>query len=108
MRERSDLQGIDCDSGIPTHRAVRGARYEGRGVRGLGRRKPAGSGMMRPGKLDGRQIGWPAIGMDRMDGDRLTVNGIELETVRRGAGRPVLLLHGMDTIRPNSRFLDLL
>src|SRR3954447_16803959 len=43
-----------------------------------------------------------------MDGDRLTVNGIELEILRRGAGRPVLLLHGMDTVHPNARFLDLL
>src|SRR3954468_12507172 len=43
-----------------------------------------------------------------MDGDRLTVNGIELEILRRGQGRPVLLLHGMDTVHPNARFLDLI
>ena len=43
-----------------------------------------------------------------MDGDRLTVNGIELEVLRRGRGRPVLLLHGMDTVSPIARFLDLL
>jgi pimeloyl-ACP methyl ester carboxylesterase len=47
-----------------------------------------------------------------MDGDRLTVSGIELEVLRRGpgrsAGRPVLLLHGMDTVHPGARFLDLL
>jgi pimeloyl-ACP methyl ester carboxylesterase len=41
-----------------------------------------------------------------MDGDRLTVNGIELEVLRRGAGHPVLLLHGMDTVHPNARVLD--
>ena len=43
-----------------------------------------------------------------MDGERLTVNGIELEVLRRGHGRPVLLLHGMDTVHPNARFLDLI
>ena len=45
-----------------------------------------------------------------MPSDRMTVNGIELEVLRRGASasRPVLLLHGMDTVPPNARFLDLL
>src|SRR3954449_6355712 len=46
--------------------------------------------------------------MGGMDGDRLTVNGIELEVLRHGAGRPVLLLHGMDTVHPKARVLDLL
>jgi len=41
-------------------------------------------------------------------GERMTVNGIELEVLRRGSGRPVLLLHGMDTVSPKARFLDLL
>src|SRR5216684_1766113 len=40
--------------------------------------------------------------------DRMTANGIELEVLRRGAGGPVLLLHGMDTVSPQARFLDLL
>src|SRR5499427_1343577 len=40
--------------------------------------------------------------------DRLTVHGIELETVRRGGGRPILLLHGFQTIDPDARFLELL
>src|SRR4051794_13510015 len=61
--------------------------------------------------LDGRRSVWMGW-MDGMDGDRLRVNGIELEVLRRGADRsmgcPVLLLHGMDTVRPNARFLDLL
>lgn len=39
---------------------------------------------------------------------RLQVHGIELETVRRGAGRPILLLHGFQTIDPAARFVDLL
>jgi pimeloyl-ACP methyl ester carboxylesterase len=47
-----------------------------------------------------------------MDGDRLTVSGIELEVLRRGPGRsthrPVLLLHGLDTVHSSARFLDLL
>jgi pimeloyl-ACP methyl ester carboxylesterase len=38
----------------------------------------------------------------------MTVNGIELEVLRRGAGTPVLLLHGMDTVPPRAPFLDLL
>jgi len=42
------------------------------------------------------------------ESDRLTVHGIELETVRRGAGRPILLLHGFQTIDPAARFLELL
>jgi pimeloyl-ACP methyl ester carboxylesterase len=40
--------------------------------------------------------------------ERLSVRGMELEVVRRGAGRPVLLLHGMQSIDPKARFLDLL
>jgi pimeloyl-ACP methyl ester carboxylesterase len=43
-----------------------------------------------------------------MSSDRITVNGIELEVLRRGAGTPVLLLHGIDTVHPQARFLDLL
>ncbi len=38
--------------------------------------------------------------------DRLTVQGIELEVLRRGAGRTILLLHGFDTIDPEAPFLD--
>jgi len=40
--------------------------------------------------------------------ERLSAGGIELELVRRGAGRPVLLLHGPQTVDPRARFLDLL
>lgn len=40
--------------------------------------------------------------------ETLTVHGIELEVVRRGAGRPVLLLHGFQPVDPGARFLDLL
>jgi pimeloyl-ACP methyl ester carboxylesterase len=40
--------------------------------------------------------------------NRLIVRGIELETVRRGAGRPILLLHGFQTIDPEARFVGLL
>jgi len=38
--------------------------------------------------------------------DRLTVQGIELEVLRRGAGRPILLLHGFDTIDPEALFVE--
>ena len=38
----------------------------------------------------------------------LRVQGIELEVLRRGTGRPILALHGFDTIDPAAPFLDLL
>src|SRR6266498_2395426 len=57
-------------------------------------------------------------GVDRREGamsatapvvaERLSAGGIELELVRRGAGRPVLLLHGPQNVDPRARFLDLL
>src|SRR5579872_6156889 len=40
--------------------------------------------------------------------ERMNVNGIDLEVLRRGQGAPVVLLHGMDTISPKAPFLDLL
>jgi pimeloyl-ACP methyl ester carboxylesterase len=40
------------------------------------------------------------------DAGRMTVNGIELEVMRRGSGRPLVLLHGMDTVGPRAPFLD--
>jgi pimeloyl-ACP methyl ester carboxylesterase len=47
-----------------------------------------------------------------MSNDRMTINGSEIELLRRGPGSaggwPVLLLHGMDTVPPQARFLDLL
>ena len=44
-----------------------------------------------------------------MAGDeRLTVCGIELELLRRGSGRQILLLHGFQTVDPAARFLELL
>lgn len=38
----------------------------------------------------------------------MTVHGIELEVVRRGAGQPVVLLHGFQQIDPDARFVGLL
>jgi pimeloyl-ACP methyl ester carboxylesterase len=46
--------------------------------------------------------------MTNTEAERLVVHGIELEVVRRGSGRPLLVLHGFDTIDPAARFLDLL
>jgi pimeloyl-ACP methyl ester carboxylesterase len=40
--------------------------------------------------------------------EQLRVHGIELEVLRRGKGRPMLVLHGFDTIDPAAPFLDLL
>jgi pimeloyl-ACP methyl ester carboxylesterase len=42
------------------------------------------------------------------ESDRLKVQGIELEVVRRGSGRPILVLHGFQTIDPAARFVELL
>ena len=41
-------------------------------------------------------------------GERLAVGGVELDVVRRGAGRPVLLLHGFQNVDPRARYLELL
>lgn len=40
--------------------------------------------------------------------ERLNVTDIEVEVLRRGAGRPILLLHGLQTISSKARILDLL
>jgi pimeloyl-ACP methyl ester carboxylesterase len=40
--------------------------------------------------------------------DRLSVAGVDLDVLRRGTGRPVLLLHGVQNVDPRARFLDLL
>ncbi len=40
--------------------------------------------------------------------EQLQVCGIELEALRRGSGRPMLLLHGFQTVDPQARFLELL
>src|SRR5262245_7908581 len=40
--------------------------------------------------------------------ERLSVGDIELEVIRRGTGRPILLLHGMQNVDPRARFLNLL
>jgi pimeloyl-ACP methyl ester carboxylesterase len=42
------------------------------------------------------------------EAERLVVHGVELEVVRRGSGRPLLILHGFETIDPEARFFDLL
>src|SRR5205823_2063902 len=44
----------------------------------------------------------------RADMSNLTVNGIELEVLRKGSGVPLLLLHGFDTVHPKAPFIDLL
>jgi pimeloyl-ACP methyl ester carboxylesterase len=38
--------------------------------------------------------------------DRLSVAGLDLDVVRRGAGKPLLLLHGFQTVPPDAPFLD--
>jgi len=44
----------------------------------------------------------------KKDGEKFTVAEIELETLRRGSGRQILMLHGFQTIDSNAPFLDLL
>ena len=43
-----------------------------------------------------------------MADERINVGGFDLDLLRRGSGTPALLLHGMDTVPPGARFLDLL
>ena len=43
-----------------------------------------------------------------VENGRLTASGIELEVVRRGLGRPILVLHGFQTVDPEARFVGLL
>ena len=40
--------------------------------------------------------------------DRLRAGEIDLEVLRRGSGRTILLVHGINPISPEARFLDLL
>jgi pimeloyl-ACP methyl ester carboxylesterase len=40
--------------------------------------------------------------------EKITVHGIDLEVVRRGAGPPIVLLHGFQQVDPAARFMDLL
>ncbi|HXH08869.1 MAG TPA: alpha/beta hydrolase [Alphaproteobacteria bacterium] len=40
--------------------------------------------------------------------ERLVVANMELEVIRRGAGRPLLVLHGMQNLDPHARFVELL
>lgn len=42
------------------------------------------------------------------NGERMNVNGIDLEVLRRGQGAPIVLLHGMDSLSPKAPYLDLL
>jgi len=46
--------------------------------------------------------------MANADAEQLRVHGIELEVLRCGAGRPILVLHGFQTIDREARFLELL
>jgi pimeloyl-ACP methyl ester carboxylesterase len=50
-------------------------------------------------------IGQTIGGVDCMPDERITINGIDLAVLRCGAGAPVLLLHGMDTVPPQAPFL---
>jgi pimeloyl-ACP methyl ester carboxylesterase len=43
-----------------------------------------------------------------MDAEWLRVHGIGLEVLRRGSGRPILLLHGFQTVDRRAPFLELL
>ena len=46
--------------------------------------------------------------MGPLTAERLSIAGVDLEVLRQGAGRPVLLLHGLQNVQPDARFLDLL
>ena len=38
--------------------------------------------------------------------DTLRVGPLELEVLRRGSGRPILLVHGINPVSPHAGFLD--
>src|SRR6266700_3635721 len=38
--------------------------------------------------------------------DRFRAGNIELEVLRRGSGRPILLVHGVNPVSPKAPFLD--
>src|SRR2546428_6425212 len=40
--------------------------------------------------------------------ERLSIRGMELELLRRGAGHPLLLLHGFEPVSPQAPFVELL
>lgn len=40
--------------------------------------------------------------------ERLCVGPLDLEVLRRGSGRPILVVHGVNPVSPNAAFLDLL
>jgi pimeloyl-ACP methyl ester carboxylesterase len=40
--------------------------------------------------------------------DRLAIRGIDLEVLSKGSGHPILILHGLQTIDPRARFVELL
>jgi len=40
--------------------------------------------------------------------DRLRAGGLDLDVLRRGKGRPILLVHGINPVSPRAAFLDLL
>src|SRR5712692_124714 len=65
-----------------------------------------GAAMRRSANRVSSRLGW-GQGTRGMAAE-LTINGIELEVLHRGSGPPVLMLHGMDTVHPEARFLDLL
>jgi pimeloyl-ACP methyl ester carboxylesterase len=46
--------------------------------------------------------------MSRAVIERIVVHGIDLDILRCGAGHPILLLHGFQTVDPEARFLELL
>jgi len=62
----------------------------------------------RDAREDTRGVGAVTHAFESSVAERLSVGGVELEVVRRGAGRPVLLLHGAQNVNPRARFLDLL
>jgi pimeloyl-ACP methyl ester carboxylesterase len=59
---------------------------------------------MAPASRGRSELSSTAVGTSTIE--RVTVSNIDLEVVRRGAGRPVLLLHGMQNIHPDAPFLE--
>src|SRR5438876_9570433 len=71
--------------------------------RSANRPPPGAAGAYRPARGSWHDAAKHEARRVTMSIERMTVNGIELEVLRHGAGTPVLLLHGMDTVHRQAR-----
>src|SRR4030095_11774357 len=109
-RYGGDVGGTPLDGCLVSGAQGPGAHaVRGGGLRGAPRRSPGDSrryqGCPRHLKKLGRAVpdGVPSNAVSPLTAERLSIAGVDLEVVRRGAGHPVLLLHGLQNIPPEAR-----